>query len=140
MDFPIMGAIDYKQIVEAFDNYGDAEVELTATDTVLTVTKSIRKVNISYEPTILLNMTSVAPPNPNEWKELPDSFATAVKYCESVATRIKHDEVLSSINITGEVMEAASTAQVIRYQCALDVPHRFKPRFGVSRSRSSMIF
>ena len=132
-DFPIMGAVVYKQIIDVLRKYGEAEVEIEVddTETALIVKKGKSKTKLPYEPTILLDMTSVVPPNPNAWKELPDSFATAVNYSESVATKTKQDEVLSSINITGKVMEAASTAQVIRYQCALDVPHRFLIRSGI---------
>jgi hypothetical protein len=130
-DFPLTGAVNYQQIVDVFRKYGDALVDVEAMETALVVKKSRSKTTLPYEPDILLSLAALETPDPNEWKDLPSSFPDAVRACESVATKVKMDEVLSSINITETCMEAASTSQIIRHNCDMPIQERFLVRSGI---------
>lgn len=133
--FPTTAAVNYKQLLDVLKKYGTADVDVEVTDSAIQIKKSNSKAKsvttLPYDPNILLSLSALTMPDPNGWQPLPASFNDAVRACESVVTRVKADEIISSINVTETCMEAASLSQIIRHQCNLTLPYRFLVRAGV---------
>ena len=135
-DFGFEGAVNYKALQDVLNKYAASEKEVdievdSNTNTVLQVKRGRSLTKLPFDPAILLSIAPVSNPDVNGWKELPEAFGKAVIACESVAQITRGDDVLSSINITPTCMEAASTVQIIRHNCDLDISGRFLVRAGI---------
>ena len=131
-DLGFEGAVDYKALIDVFSKYGDAEVDVVlSSENALTVKRGRSRTNLSYADAIWLSIQAVASPDSAGWKPLPGEFSSSVLVCESVVQNNRADEILSSINVTPSFMEAASSSQIIRHKCLLDIPNRFLVRGGL---------
>jgi len=140
LPFPVVGAVNYKQLYEVLVKYGPAEVEIVPDGATFEVQKcnGKSKTKFTYDPQIILSLQSVLQPVADGWKPVPAEFGDAVKMCESVVELVRTDEVMSSINVTPKCMEAVSATQVVRCRCPLDIPNRFLARGGILEGMQSI--
>ncbi len=131
-DLGFEGAVSYKSMIDVLQKYASAEVDLDLLhDTTLRIKRGRSQTKLPFDTTIMLSIAMVASPDPAAWLPLPEEFPKAVAACESVAQITRGDDVLSSINVTPTCMEAASTSQIIRHHCALNIADRFLVHAGI---------
>lgn len=130
-DLGFTGAVPYKPFFEVLQKYGEDDVSIDVAETTATVKRGRSRTKLPYYSDILLSIQAVDTPDPACWSPLPASFTQAIQACEAVARVTRTDTVLSSLHFTGQDIEAASPAQIVRYKCPLAITERFLVRAGI---------
>ena len=131
LDLGFEGAVDFKLFQGLLTRYGEQEIDIDKIDAhSLKVACGCSRSKLDFNERIYLSIAAISQPT-NNWIPIEESFIAAVNKCESVVSQSRMDDVLGSIHIDIDKIEAASTAQIMRVNIQSPFNKRFLVHGGI---------
>lgn len=125
--FPITGAVNRNQLLSVLQNYGEKEIILESAnnDNALIIKCGRSRTTLAVEPVSSFYLSEIAP-DPNEWKELPDTYRQAVTRGYSVVCADQSDKTSAVyrypyLHFVDGRIEAISPQEMLKYECPIDM-------------------
>lgn len=113
-------------LMSMLKKFSEEEIRITATDSDITIHGKNRKSKHRIDKEIFLPIDKIE--RPTEWRDIHPEFNTAISIVQESASNDPKQQILTSIHVAPNYIEATDSFQIARYQIKTGVSKAFTVR------------